>query len=69
MVHKQLFLDLKRIGNGRELDRLPECCECGSKYNIERSVSCKEGGSYQQLFFYMRLYLDVCIEPTVFAET
>ena len=44
VLHKQLFWDLIRIRYGWELSRLPENCECGSKFTIEHALSCKKGG-------------------------
>ena len=34
----------QRIRYGWELNRLPENCECGTKFTIEHALSCKKGG-------------------------
>ena len=44
VLNKQNFLDLIRLRYGWELTRLPENCECVSKFNIEHAISCKKGG-------------------------
>ena len=41
---KQLFWDLIHIRYGWELTRLPEYCECGARFNLHHSLSCKKGG-------------------------
>ena len=41
---KQLFWDLIRIRYGWELNRLPENCACGGKFNLQHALSCKKGG-------------------------
>ena len=44
IVNKQCFFDLIRICYGRQLDRLPSKCECGSTVSIDHALSCKKGG-------------------------
>ena len=41
---KQPFWDLIRIRYGWILTRLPTNCECGTKFDIQRALSCKKGG-------------------------
>ena len=44
VLNKQCFWDLIRIRYGWHLSRIPETCECGSKFSIEHGISCKKGG-------------------------
>ena len=41
---KQLFWDLIRIRYGGILTRLPANCECGTKFDIQHTLSCKKDG-------------------------
>jgi hypothetical protein len=43
-LNKQSFWDLIRLRFGWSLNRLPETCECGSKFSTEHAMSCKKGG-------------------------
>ena len=41
---KQLFWDLIRIRYGWTLTKLPACCECGEKFDLQHALSWKKGG-------------------------
>ena len=41
---KQQFWDLARLRYGREIANLLTFCPCGSKFDIQHSMSCKKGG-------------------------
>ena len=41
---KQLFCDVIRMRCGWILSRLPTNCECGTKFDIQHTLSCKKGG-------------------------
>ena len=43
-INKQCFWDLIRLRYGWELSRLPDNCECGSKFTTTHALSCKKGG-------------------------
>ena len=43
-INKQKIWDLIRIRYGWDLNRLPENCECDTKFTIEHALSCKKGG-------------------------
>ena len=43
-IDKQSFWDLIKIRYGHQLTRLPNGCACGSKVDLEHSLSCKKGG-------------------------
>ena len=72
ILNKQTFWDLIRIRYGWELLRLPENCECGSKFSVEHALSCKKGGFITLRHNQIRnltagllkeVCHDVCIEP------
>ena len=44
VLNKQAFTDIIKIRYGWQLQRLPENCVCGLKFNIEHALSCKKGG-------------------------
>ena len=44
VLNKRNFWDLIKIRYGWQLSRLPENCECGSKFTIDHALSCKKGG-------------------------
>jgi len=43
-MDKQSFWDLINIRYGHQLTRLPNECVCGSKFDLDHSLSCKKGG-------------------------
>ena len=43
-IDKQSFWDLIKIRYGHQFTRLPNGCACGSKFDLEHSLSCKKGG-------------------------
>ena len=43
-IDKQSFWDLIKIRYGHQLTHLPIECSCGSKFDLEHSLSCKKGG-------------------------
>ena len=43
-LSKQEFWDLAKIRYGWPLLRLPNMCSCGTKYDLQRSLSCKKEG-------------------------
>ena len=43
-LSKQQFWDSVRLPYGWEIANLPTFCQCGSKFDIEHSMSCKKGG-------------------------
>ena len=43
-IDKQSFWDLIKIRYGHQLTRLPNECACGSKFDLEHSLSLKIGG-------------------------
>ena len=43
-IDKQSFWDLIKIRYGHQLTRLRNECACGSKFDLEHSLSCKKGG-------------------------
>ena len=48
-LSKQQFWDSIRLRYGWENSHLPTSCPCGSKFDIQHSMSCKKGG-----FIYIR---------------
>ena len=43
-LEKNVFWDLIKIRYGKELNRLPETCSCGARYDLQHALSCKKGG-------------------------
>ena len=43
-LSKQQFWDSVRLRYGWEIANLPTFCPCGSKFDIQHSMSCKKGG-------------------------
>ena len=43
-LSKQQFWDSIKLRYDWEISNLPTSCPCGSKYDIQHSVSCKKGG-------------------------
>ena len=43
-IDKTTFWDLIKLRYGKQLDRLPTRCVCGSDFNIQHALSCKKGG-------------------------
>ena len=43
-LSKNTFWDLIRIGYGWNLKRLPTTRDCGDKFSIEHTLTCKKGG-------------------------
>ena len=71
-IDKQSFWDLIKIRYGHQLTHLPNECACGSKFDLEHSLSCKKGGfvtirhnTIRDLTAKMltEVCKDVCVEP------
>ena len=43
-LNKQAFTDMIKTRYGWQLQKLPENCVCGQKFNVEHALSCKKGG-------------------------
>lgn len=43
-LDKNRFWDLIKIRYGKQLNRLPDNCTCGAKFDIQHALSCKKGG-------------------------
>eukprot|EP00794_Sanderia_malayensis_P005131 gene5131-biopygen4184 len=48
VLTKQQFWDSIKIRYVWLLDRVPENCECGNKFNVQHALSCKKGGFISQ---------------------
>ena len=48
-LSKHQLWDSIRLRYGWEINNLPTCCPCGSKFDIQHSMSCKKGD-----FIYIR---------------
>ena len=69
-LDKQSFWDLIRVRYGYHLQRLPERCPCGSRFNIQHALSCKKGGFVTQRHNALRdvtarLMTEVCTDVKV----
>ena len=72
VLTKQQFRDLLSLRHGWPLSRMPESCECGSKFTIDHALSCKKGGFISLRHNILRnitssllteICKDVCVEP------
>ena len=57
-LSEEEFWDLLKIRYGWQLSRLPNMCSCGAKYDLQHSLSRKEGG-----FVSLRHNHEVRVEP------
>ena len=73
-IHKNCFWDLLRLRYGWQLQRLPTTCECGTRFTMDRALSCKKGGFISLRHNQIRNFTanllkiichDVLIEPTL----
>ena len=69
---KQQFRDLVSLRYGWQLSRMPEKCECGSRFTVDHALSCKKGGFISLRHNILRnitssllaeVCKDVCVEP------
>jgi len=43
-IDKNTFWDLVKVRYGKQLDRFPDNCVCGSSFNVQHALSYKKGG-------------------------